>query len=845
MKVIEILRLLRKHIVILLVVPLLLASVTTLLLRKPKFIYTSETTIYTGIASGNSVDVNKSISYFAENTTFDNLINLIKSRETQQEVAIRLLAMHLMMDSYDPRFISMQSFDNLKKETPPEIFKLIAKKGSVEIKTSNKKSEVINENIPAVTRTDSILKDSLASGKVFSFNRIDTADMGAVLPPSVDREAYEQTVKNLMDYLNRNDTNYIYRLLYFHDPHYSTDAIGTVNVQRISSSDLVKLIYDNDDPGICQQTLILLTEVCVKNFKKTKENRTDAVVKYFEYQLKQAGIRLKLAEDGLLKFNEDNKIINYYEQSKAVANVKENLDGDYNNKRIKLAESEAGMKQIEEKLNIQQKIQLKSSSLLEKRNRLSEITTRIANAEILYSTDTSDNKNLADLKLQEENVKNEIRESVNDLYRYGNSKEGLPVNNLLTDWIRTMIDYEETKAGLTVLGDRIKEFQKQYSIYAPAGANLKRIEREISVAESEYLEILHGLNLAKLRVQDAELSSNIKAIDKPYFPLSPNPTKRKILIALAGIIGFLLLLIIILAMEYFDNTLHTLHKAAKKLHLQPAGIFPKILLHPGSFNFIFVSNLLLEKIIQKIKYFSKEINGSNEPCVILICSTLNNEGKTTILGNLALKLKLQGKKVIALDFSRDSLRETELSQVGYQDKKSETTISSKKTIHQFNFLRKILGYPDPRVDENSPFLDSPENYLTADEFHYYQINKDYFSIHNYKELLEKNNIQLADTPDYVLIEIPAILYYPYPIGLMNSCNNKILVCRANRVWSTADQGAMDTFTELVSTPPQFILNGVEMNAIEEILGDLPKKRSKLRRAAKRLIRFQFFSRQLL
>ena len=94
---------------------------------------------------------------------------------------------------------------------------------------------------------------------------------------------------------------------------------------------------------------------------------------------------------------------------------------------------------------------------------------------------------------------------MNEFYAYGNSIDGLPISSLLNDWISNIIEAENLKAGLQVLGDRIKEFQKQYSIYAPAGANIKRIEREISVSEQEFLEILHGLNLAKLKMQDNEL----------------------------------------------------------------------------------------------------------------------------------------------------------------------------------------------------------------------------------------------------------------------------------------------------------------------------------------------------
>lgn len=118
MKIVELIRLLRKHIVLLLITPLIMAALVIYLTRKPVLIYSSQTTLYTGIASGTSVDIEKSLSFFATNTAFDNLINVIKSRETQQEVAIRLLAIHLMLDDYNPKFISKQSFASLKSITP-------------------------------------------------------------------------------------------------------------------------------------------------------------------------------------------------------------------------------------------------------------------------------------------------------------------------------------------------------------------------------------------------------------------------------------------------------------------------------------------------------------------------------------------------------------------------------------------------------------------------------------------------------------------------------------------------------------------------------------------------------
>lgn len=491
MKVIDLVRLLRKHIVLLIITPLLLAGMVFIMTRNQDFRYASETRLYTGIATGSSVEMDKSLSYFATSSAFDNLINIIKSRETQQEVAIKLLSQHLLLDKPDPKYISSRSFNELKRITPAYVSKLVAKNGPSSVRKSATAAEEPS--------------DSLIEKNSFSFNDIKGLNNSSLIPASISPSAYEETVKNLTDLMSSSDTNFVYRLLNFVHPHYSIKALSSLKVQRIGTSDLVELKFETDDPGICQQTLALLIEACIKNFKNVKENRSDAVVKYFEFQLKQAASRLKVAEDKLLDFNKVNNIINYYEQSKAIAVVKEELDVDYNNKRIKLAGVKAAIERLEEKLGNQKQIQLKSATILEKRNHLGEVNYKIANSELIQNADPVKDQKLVELKSQAEKLKDEIKLAVSELYTFGTSTDGLPLNTLLTDWINNVIEAENLKAEIEVLGERIKEFQKQYDIYAPAGANLKRIEREISVSEQEFLEILHGLNLAKLKQQDNEL----------------------------------------------------------------------------------------------------------------------------------------------------------------------------------------------------------------------------------------------------------------------------------------------------------------------------------------------------
>ena len=150
-----------------------------------------------------------------------------------------------------------------------------------------------------------------------------------------------------------------------------------------------------------------------------------------------------------------------------------------------------------------------------------------------------------------------------------------------------------------------------------------------------------------------------------------------------------------------------------------------------------------------------------------------------------------------------------------------------------------MGYPDTRIDYESQFLQNPEEYLSGEECKYYNIDERFYSTKNYLDILDLNNVKLSYIPDYVLIELPPILYYPYPVGLVSNADIPVLICRANRAWTEADQGVLDILMKLSDKKTHYLLNGVEPLVIESVLGDPPRKRSWLRRAVKNMFRFQF------
>ena len=74
---------------------------------------------------------------------------------------------------------------------------------------------------------------------------------------------------------------------------------------------------------------------------------------------------------------------------------------------------------------------------------------------------------------------------------------------------------------------------------------------------------------------------------------------------------------------------------------------------------------------------------------------------------------------------------------------------------------------------------------------------------------------------------------------MKKSHLSLLVVKANRNWNTADTMALDSYSKIVTHQISSILNGAPIDNLETIIGEIPKKRSWIRKRVKQLAKFQF------
>jgi hypothetical protein len=406
---------------------------------------------------------------------------------------------------------------------------------------------------------------------------------------------------------------------------------------------------------------------------------------------------------------------------------------------------------------------------------LAEVTTKILSNSPAKDYDERIAKSIDKLKRRQKELRDKMKLYVDQLYLYAHSTQGVPISRLLDSWLKNTIAYVEAKASLVVLARRKMDFIRTYQKYAPLGATLKRIEREIKVAEQSYLELLRSLNLAKMKQQNLEMATNIKIVDPPFFPISAKPSKAKYLVLAALILGFLLIVFIILALEYFDNSLKSPSRVIKETELRLAGAYPILENDSNSSDFRIFTKRLIDIMIQNIKLAL--IDEEKEPKIILLFSTVSSTGKTLIGNKIINRMREMGEKVLYLNYSHDD--------------------DYDKTDEDYNYS---ITY---KINDN--FID------------YKDIN-DFIK----QKALRKENKKY----DFIFIEIPNIIYNTYPIPFLQNVDFALYFVNATNRFKKSDRNALETFKEVCPVEPQVILNKVEIFALSDILSSVPKKDKK-------------------
>lgn len=556
------------------------------------FSYTVESSLYAGVTNATTID-GSSVNHVSINSTFDNLISIAQSRGTHKKVSLRLLANAYTFGEEwkDNRYIQAKHYRQLLQITPKEVLAL------------------------------------------------------------VDRKDVNKTLANLTSYQKEEATNFLYSIFNRPVAFYSAKALESILVKRAGTSDILDITYTSADPGITQQTVEILIDELLKAYEILRFKATHDVIAYFEEQVRLAKKKLNEEEDDLMRYCVQERIINYGEETEALAATRYQVD-DRLEKAMREYESSVALRQmLDERMDIRAQIIRNNTNLLQELNKVSTLNQSIMEQEIFISDEarSSDEKlkRKKEALRQAEDKISHISDNLND---FAFSKEGVGIQEMVIEWLNALIGEARAGAELKVLKDRQQDIFDQYSHMSPVGTQVTRKQRAIGIAEDNYRNQIRGLAEANLRLKNIEMStSNLQTISPPEYPLTDNGRKRSIYIIMAFFGSLIFIITYFLLIELLDRTLRDASRSNRLTGL------PVIAAFNG------VSNLKFRGFLKACNrmaaaYCCRQLNNflqPHRPTVINLISMEPGEGKSYLAKYFADYWETEGMHVRRVEANLD------------------------------------------------------------------------------------------------------------------------------------------------------------------------------------------------
>ncbi len=699
------LRLLRQNVLWIFLLPAFAAVTAYWFTRNQPRKYRSTAVLYTGLASGYSIlseAKDTRIDHNAVTNAFDNLLSTVNSRETMTQVAVQLLTRHLRLEHPDTLVLGRVGFNQLRQAIPAP------------------------------------LRDQLRAGG--------------------NAESITRRVDSLAHAVGNNPVK---KLLFGPVPTvYSTALIAKeLDATRKNTSDMLELAYESEDPAVTYATLDGLIHIFSTRYAGFKSSETNPVVRYYESRNRSASQKLRQAEARLREFGATNNIIHFEEQSRGIATSKESLETAFNEEQMRNRAAKAAVRALGKRLENQTLVLSTNEEFKTKRVELETAANQLANAQVYGRGPVL----IDQLSNRYNQLSEEFKTTAQKYYNAGNTTEGIPQARLLNDWLSKLIDVEESSAKLEVFEKRLGEYDALAAKFVPLGSALSDLNRNISVAEKDYLTTIEELNQAQARQKNAEMRGPLTLLDAPEFPLQALPSKRWMLVAVAFGVGLVLALLVLLIRFVTDGRIHTPNRAEILLGLPVVAAFPRLGGFLGSARIGRTVNSMLEQLRSAIS-IGMVRSAKNRPYLLVsVWSTRTGQGKTWLAGQLAERYGLAGQRVAFL-------------------------------------------HPHSVVE--------PNGVANGVRSLAYSVRGDFAGIGRVDELFGENPELIPEEYDIILLELPDLGNHAIPTHLVAQSNLSVLVLSANTTWSRSDQNLSSLYQKASPAPVLTVLNHVELGLIE-------------------------------
>ncbi|GAA4911778.1 lipopolysaccharide biosynthesis protein [Mucilaginibacter defluvii] len=456
----------------------------------------------------------------------------------------------------------------------------------------------------------------------------------------VYRDLYEKRQSLSLFDRDQNGLNKVIESMRYDDQ----SLLKTLSIYRLENSDFINIQFDAENPEL---TAFVVNTLC-KEFINyytfiVKENQRKAAT-FLGKLLQDKQDSLRGLNDSLKQYKIRNRVFSLTEQARSLYGQLADYETRRQENEKDVASTRAAIRRIDQSFDPADR-QYVESSMTRVNAQITELDKQLNAANNAYIENNFDPAYKGRVDSLTNVIASKIRQS-SDKYILNplsskqelvNTKQTLQTANVVAKNSKGSIDKE------------LGRLNRRFDNLVPHEAVIGSYEKAIDIAQEEYLTLLAKYNQVSM---EASMSVTLRQV-VAAMPGVAQPSKKMLLVILAGVGSFAVCVVVLFAIFFLDNTVKTAKELANRTKIPVLGYLNLLDNKVIDFRKIWESNdpdksiRTFKNLLRSLRYeIDNDMQGEK---ILLVNSFKANEGKTVVAVSLAYSQAVINKRVLLVD----------------------------------------------------------------------------------------------------------------------------------------------------------------------------------------------------
>lgn len=447
------------------------------------------------------------------------------------------------------------------------------------------------------------------------------------------------------------------------------EFLDHLKVQEIGGTDILEISYRSRDPKVAAIAVNQVMNLYLQNSVLANRNEAAADREFIVKQLPKTQANVHQAEVTLRRFEEQNNVVDLEKESESAVEIIANLENQVSLAQAKLADAESQSQVLRDKLGMNSQEAIAASSLSQSpgvQRALEEFQKVENELAIAQARFQESHPMVIELKSKQAFLENLLKGRVEDVLGVQNQNiaENSQIEALEQQITGNLVNLEAGRLGyasqVSALSNALNTYKQRINVLPELKQRKGELEREVEAAQATYKTLLRRLE--EIRVEENRAVGNARMVEDAQIPEAPVASNKARNLALGNLLGILLAIGTALILDSLDTSIKTAKEARAVFGYILLGLIPvfgkseKTTSRSGDTEQvapkIVVRDTPRSPVSEAYRMLQANLgflSSDKELKVIVVTSSVPQEGKSTLCANLAVAIAQSERRVLLVD----------------------------------------------------------------------------------------------------------------------------------------------------------------------------------------------------